>query len=262
MNALHELQHEFIQYLVDDKSTDIITRVESTKDRSAAQRVALYGDAYQLRLKEALSTDYERLHAYLGDELFDNVMTQYIRCYPSHYTSLRDYGQHMVVLLNEMPMFAEHPEVVELAQIEQAFANSFDAKDCQHCSLDDLHTVKPELWPDLTFQFSTSVQLLALNYNSFQIWRALSDEETPSEPQQTPATWLIWRRDLITHFRALDEAEIAALRIALNSGTFAEICTVLLDYFDEQDTPLQAVSYIKQWINDRMVCCIRTLFSD
>lgn len=256
MNALHELQKEFISYLKDDTKLDIIDRVESTRQRSASKRVALYGDAYQLRLKEALNTDYERLHAYLGDQLFYDVMNQYIQIYPSHYTSLRDYGQHMPVMLGDMSIFSDNPEVVELANIELAFANSFDAMDCKHVTLEELISLAPDAWPELTFQFSASVQLLALQNNSFKIWRALSHEETPPDAEPDQATWLLWRSRLVTHYRALDGAELTAIQIALRSGKFSKICEALLDYFDEQKTPLQAVSYVKQWLSDQMLCCV------
>lgn len=257
MNALHELQNEFIDYLLDSQNLDIVDRIESTPQRSAAQRVALYGDAYQLRLKEALATDYERLHAYLGDALFDEVMNRYIHDYPSHVTSLRDYGQHMVQLLTVMPEFTSHPEVVELAKIEQAFVRSFDASDCRAATIEQLSTFKPDDWPELSFEFNASVQLLPLEFNSFPIWRALSNEQTPPAAESDPTSWLIFRRERVTHFRALQEGELAALTQALKAGSFSDLCVTLLGYFDEQNTPLQAVSYIKQWLSDQMICSIR-----
>ena len=85
MDALRKLQHEFLVYLLDDAELDIVERIESTPRRSAEQRMVFYGNAYSLRLKEALTTDYDRLHSYLGDELFDSLMSHYIESYPSHH---------------------------------------------------------------------------------------------------------------------------------------------------------------------------------
>ena len=96
MDALRKLQHDFLGYLLDESSNDIVDSIESTPHRSAEQRMALYGNAYVLRLKEALSTDYERLHSYLGDDLFDSLMQRYIEHYPSQHLSLRYFGQYMV----------------------------------------------------------------------------------------------------------------------------------------------------------------------
>ena len=254
MHALRKLQQEFLGYLLDDAAVDIVERIESTPRRSAQQRMAFYGNAYTLRLKEALTTDYERLHSYLGDELFDTLMQQYIECYPSHHTSLRYFGQHMVEMVEQQEPFKPLAEVAEIARIEQAFADSFDAADCECTSLDQLAQLEPEAWATLTLRFHTSVQLLPQHFNSFQIWKALSNEQMPPQKTADDSVWLIWRQDLVSQYRALEHAERTALSIALSAGSFADICTGLLEHFSEQETPQQAVGYLQRWINDQMVC--------
>ena len=254
MLALRKLQHEFLGYLLDDSAVGIVERIESTPRRSAGQRMTFYGNAYTLRLKEALTTDYERLHSYLGDELFETLMQQYIESYPSHHPSLRYFGQHMVELVEQQEPFKQLPEVAEIARIEKAFGDSFDAADCQCTSLDQLAQLNPEAWATLTLHFHDSVQLLPQHYNSFQIWKALSNEEMPPQKTASDTTWLIWRQDLVSQYRALESAELAALNVAMSAGSFADLCAVLLEHFSEQETPQQAVGYLQRWINDQMVC--------
>ena len=254
MHALRKLQQEFLGYLLDDAAVGIVERIESTPRRSAEQRMAFYGNAYTLRLKEALTTDYEQLHSYLGDELFDTLMQQYIDSYPSHHTSLRYFGQHMVEMVEQQEPFKPLAEVAEIARIEQAFADSFDAADCQCTSLDQLAQLEPEAWATLTLRFHGSVQLLPQRFNSFQIWKALSNQQTPPQKTADDSVWLIWRQDLVSQYRALEHAERTALSIALSAGSFADICTGLLEHFSVQETPQQAVGYLQRWINDQMVC--------
>ncbi len=254
MDALRKLQHEFLGYLLDDADLGIVGRIESSPQRSAGQRMAFYGNAYRLRLKEALTTDYERLHSYLGDDLFETLMQHYIESYPSHHPSLRYFGQHMVELVERLEPFNQLPEVAEIARVEQAFANSFDAADCQCVSLDQLAQLDPAAWATLTLRFHGAVQLLPQQHNSFQIWRALANEEAPPQKTTSDTTWLIWRQDLVSRYRALKSAELTALTIAMSAGSFADLCAALLEYFSEQDTPHKAVGYLQQWINDQMVC--------
>lgn len=254
MDALRKLQHEFLGYLLDDATDSIVERIESSPRRSAEQRMALYGNAYSLRLKEALTTDYERLYRYLGDELFETLMQHYIVSYPSHHPSLRYFSQHMVELIERLEPFSQLPEVAEIARIEQAFANSFDAANCQCVTLEQLAELEAETWATLTLRFHGAVQLLPLRHNSFQIWRALSREETPPQKSSSDTTWLIWRQDLVSRFRALESAELTALTIAMSAGSFADVCAALVEHFNEQEIPQQAVGYLQQWINDQMVC--------
>ena len=144
--------------------------------------------------------------------------------------------------------------VAEIARIEQAFGDSFDAADCQCASLDQLAQLDPEAWATLTLRFHGAVKLLPQHYNSFQIWRALSNEETPPQKTADDTSWVIWRKDLVSQYRALEHPERTALTIALSGGSFAEICAALLEHFNEQETPQQAVGYLQRWINDQMVC--------
>ena len=253
MNSLHNLQQEFLDYLLDDARLDIVERMVSTPQCSAAQRMRFYGNAYRLRLQETLSTDYERLHAYLGDELFESLMRQYIDRYPSRYASLRDFGAHMVELVSTLEPFCEWPEVEEIARIELAFNYSFDVADAPIYTQQQLMSLEPEAWSRFTLRFNDSVQLVPQSFNSFQIWQALSSEQEPPAKQPDPATWLVWRQNLVTRYRSLDKAELAALETAMAGGSFAEICETLVEYLGEQKTPQQAVGYLQQWIHDQMV---------
>jgi hypothetical protein len=256
MDTLRKLQHEFLGHLLDNSATGIVNHIESTPRCSAEERMEFYSNAYILRLKEALSTDFERLHAYLGDELFDDLILQYIDHYPSHHTSLRYFGQYMVEMIEQLDISEQAPEVVEIAKIELAFGNSFDAADCQFVTLNQLAQLEPEKWTSLRLCFHDSVQLLPQHYNSFQIWRALSNEQAPPPKIEDETTWLVWRQDLVSRFRALESAELAALSVALSAGNFADICETLLDHFSEEETPQHAVRYLQQWINDQMVSAI------
>lgn len=255
MNTLRDLQGDFLGYLLDDSANGIIRQIESTPQRSAEQRMSFYANAYTLRLKEALSTDYERLHSYLGDELFETLMQHYIENYPSHHPSLRYFGQHMVKLVEQLEPFSQLPEVAEITRIEQAFANSFDAANCETVSINQLAQLDPNAWATLRLRFHSAVQLLPQEFNSFQIWKELSNDATPPQKETSDTTWLIWRQDLVSRYRALDNAELSALTIATSTkGNFSDICTALLEHFSEEETPQRAVGYLQQWINDQMIC--------
>lgn len=256
MNALRKLQHEFQNYLLDDSRLDIAERIVSTPERSARQRMLFYGNAYRMRLKEALGTDYERLHAYLGDELFESLIQQYIDHYPSRHPSLRNFGAHMVDLVSTLEPFNKWPEVEEITRIEQAFGNSFDAADHELITLQQLADLPPAAWTLLTLKFHDSVQLLSQRYNSFQIWQALSCEQTPPAKVDDNSSWLLWRQDLVSRYRSLQSAELAALNVAISSGSFVAVCETLIDYFSEQEVPQRAISYLQQWTHDQMVSAL------
>ncbi len=254
MASLHNLQQNFMDYLLDNSEIQIIDSIVSTPERSASQRMHFYGNAYRQRLKEALSTDYERLHGYLGDELFENLMDRYIDLYPSSHPSLRYFGAHVVELVSTVEPFIQWPEVVEIAKIEQAFNNSFDACNADAITLSQLQALAPEAWTRFTLTFHDSVQLLPQRYNSFQIWQALSEEQAPPARTDDSSCWVIWRQDLVSRYRSLQQPELTALQSALSGGSFVDICEVLMTFYNEQETPQLAVGFLQQWIHDQMIC--------
>jgi len=252
---LHDLQQNFMNYVLGE-SSDMVEKIESTPALSAKGRLDIYATAYKLRLKEAITTDYAKLHSYLGDEQFDTVMERYIDKYPSHITNLRYYSINMPILLREEPPFNQMPVLAELATIEAAFADSFDAEDHSFVTINNLAELAPEAWTTLQLKFQKSVQVLAIEYNAFAIWQALSSEETPPEANKLNpvVSWVLWRKaDLVSHYRALDAAEFAALELAMQGENFSVICERLLDFFSEEETPMKAVGYLQSWIQEEML---------
>lgn len=247
------MQQDFLNYLL-EKESSIESNIISDAQASAKQRLNFYANAYKLRLKEAIETDYEQLHAYLGDELFDRLMEEYISLNPSHQYNLRHYSTKIPSLLAENEPWSQIPELVEIAKIEKAFCDSFDAEDCDIASVNHLSQIDPKSWPTLKIRFHDSMKLLKMNFNSFPIWQALSDEQTPPPAKEEPGSWIIWRKDLVSSYCSLTKAEVTAIETMMSGGDFSTLCEALLDYYDEESTPQQAVALLQEWLSNEMVC--------
>tara|TARA_R110002049_G_scaffold299206_1_gene489346 strand:- start:2086 stop:2865 length:780 start_codon:yes stop_codon:yes gene_type:complete len=254
MSNLHELQHRFMDYLL-AKSTAVVNDIQSTPVLDAKDRLDIYASAYKLRLKEAITTDYDKLASYLGDEQFDQLMEQYIVQYPSHTDSLRYFSVNLPELVRDESPFNEVKELYEIASIERAFANSFDAKDLPFTTITELASLPATAWGALQFKVQDSLQLLNLRYNSFPIWKALSDEITPPKAEMAePTEWVLWRRsNLVSHYRVLSKEESVLIRLAINGESFSVMCESLLDYYSEEEIPMKAVGYLQSWIQEEML---------
>ncbi len=250
--VLREMQHEFIKCMLEQPSS-ISTEIVSDDHASAERRLSLYAEGYKLRLKEVIEGDYEQVNAYLGDELFDQLMEQYISEYQSHHPNLRYYTQYMPTLLSDSLPWSNSPEVSELAEIEKLFSDSFDSENCQSVTTQDLAQISPDAWPTLTIQFKQAVHLVSTQFNSFPIWQALSNENTPPELVPEPSTWLIWRSDLISSYIEISAAETAAYKIMKRGGDFGALCEALLEFYDDEETPMQAVTLLQGWLLRDMV---------
>lgn len=255
MVDLRALQQQFMSYLL-RHSTEVMTQVESTPMMSAEQRLSIYSSGYRLRLKEAISTDYEKLHSYLGDEQFEQLMDDYIDVHPSSVNSLRFYSITMPDWLGNHPQYSHYQQIIELALIEKAFADSFDSATISALDLSVFATIPETAWPEMIFTFQPSLQVLQLKTNAFALWKALTDENTPPAAVdiEQAESWVLWRKqDLISHYRPLQADESSALEAALNGANFAEICESLLAYYDENETPLRAVGLLQSWVQEEML---------
>lgn len=257
MERLRAMQQAFLGHLL-GRPSDIADAIQSTPEADAETRLGIYASGYRLRLKEALETDYPQLHAYLGDALFDELMDAYIDRYPSNVYSLRDYGRHIPELVRSLSPFDRLPVVQELAHIERAFNHSFDAADSTPPDPAVLGELAPKAWPGMRLRFHASVRLMHNQWNSFPIWRALSRGETPPEPVREPSTWLIWRKDLVSRYRALEAPEAGALQLALEGGDFSALCESLLSFYPADEVPHEAASLLYSWIAEEVLADIVT----
>lgn len=249
---LKDLQQKFFAELLGQEST-IINHIQSTEQWSAGARMGIYSSGYRLRLKEAIETDFDRLFSYLGDDLFNRLLDAYIDRYPSHHTSLRHYSKHLLELIKNLEPFSSYPEIYELTQIETAFNYSFDAANCSPVKIDFLTEIKAEEWPSMKIRFHASLQRLTLKTNSMEIWKALSNQLAPPPLANEPANWIIWRKHLVSQYRAIDAVESGLLSRAMRGESFAELCESMIGSFPEQDIPVKMMAYLQLWIEDKMI---------
>ena len=222
MPGLAELQARFIDYL-SGGSGQIARSVINQGNIDAATRLNIYRNAYRVRLKQALETDHEMLGLYLGDELFDVMASGYIEAHPSHFTSLRYFGDRLPDYLAQTAPFSEHPMISELALFERRLLDVFDAADAARLPLSALGGIPPDDWPGMTLRFHPGTQLFMAGWNSIECWKALkAGQEPPAPHMQGHTHWLIWRgEDLLSGFRPLVEDEYRLLVLALEGNLFA-----------------------------------------
>lgn len=247
MSELAKLQSDFQAYLQGRLSgADLTEYIVDDKTVGASKRLSLYFDAYRLRLIETLQTQYPKLTALMGDDLFDQTARSYIDAYPSPHRNMRWVGDQMSAhLTNTLP---QHPVTTEMASFEWALGLAFDATNAPNLTLDDLSDISAEKWAALCFTFHPSVQLLNTTWNVIPIWQALDTETAPPAPIKTNTPCLIWRSDLNSHYRSLETSEYEAIKCVMNGMTFGTLCEQLEIVYAESASE-QAANYLASWIN-------------
>ncbi len=252
---LMQLQSDFQAYLIDSKKGAAFTKqIVNDKKVGVKRRLGIYADAYRLRIIEALSNTYPVLKALLGDDLFEKSALSYIQQYPSPYRNMRWVGDQMTMhLQNTLP---QYPIAAEMAQFEWALSLAFDAEDAPILSLQDLAAVAPENWGDLSFKFHPAVQLLSPKYNVLLVWQALNSDESPPTIVQINEPYVVWRKDLNSHYRSLDITESAAIQQMMAGTSFAQLCENLQEKTNEDEATMQAAQYLSTWLNESLLTAL------
>ncbi|MFT4926839.1 MAG: hypothetical protein ACI8WB_002938 [Phenylobacterium sp.] len=251
---LRQLQQQMINYLTDNGASSIISHIVSQGNIDNHTRLHIYKNAYQARLKEVIDTDHNLLGMYLGDDLFDQMVSEYIQAYPSQHTSLRNYADQLPAFLTQQPPFCDHPIISEIARFERLLLSAFDAPDAPRFDHQSINQIPAEDWPNLTFRFHPSVQLIKLNTNAVESWQALKAEMAPDPATAQQSCWLLWRNgDRLTEFRSLSHEEETLINMILGGDNFSVLCEFLLTNHSPETVGQVAMGYLSDWIGQGLL---------
>ncbi|HXG77751.1 MAG TPA: DNA-binding domain-containing protein [Methyloceanibacter sp.] len=254
MKSLKELQETFQRgILAGDDS--ILAEINDSDKENRKVLFGVYRNAYVARLAEILGQDYEQVHAYLGDEAFARLATAYIVANPSDQRSARWFGRHLPDFVRSREDYAKHPEVAELAALEKALADAFDAPDAEPLRIDALATVAPEDWAQLVFDPHPTAIRLSFNTNAAEIWSALANETAPPAPKALPEPQpiLVWRQEFMSRFRPLSAEEAMMWDEAAKGVRFGVLCEMVATFGGEDDAELRAATYLRGWLDTGML---------
>jgi hypothetical protein len=97
--------------------------------------------------------------------------------------------------------------------------------------------------------------MVRTRWNIVPIWKSLEAEEAPPVLTQDSIyrSWLIWRRNLNSQFRSMDEIEVMALNMAMTGATFGEICNSLEGKLSLEEAAMTAAQYLAGWLEDGQI---------
>lgn len=254
MSTLEELQRKFQQAILNQDSA-ILDDIKDTSKERRSVLLNVYQNAYGARLIEFLENDYPLTYAYLGDEHFQKIATDYYKHHPSDNPNARWFGRHFPAFLASHENYAGNAECAELAALEHGLATAFDAEDIEPLSLSSLTSLPPEEWPRLTFKAHPSVTTLKMKTSAHKIWTALNNEQTP-EPVETlkqPQQLICWRGENMARFRKMDYDEAMIWNEAMKGANFSVLCELLGTYWPEDETPLKAAGFLQAWLDSEFL---------
>jgi hypothetical protein len=226
---------------------ELVAEIEPSRTLDSAQRLGVYGDAYLLRLRGLLAEDFPRMAELLGEDGFDSLARRYLKAHPSTEPSVRNVGGAMAEFIGQLDGMA--PWMADLARLEWARVNAFDAPDDKPLSAADLAEIDPAAWPQMRLIPVRALEVVDAAWPVDRLWA----EEDAAALEPVPTSIRVWRRaDFNVVHAPMDANEAAAVGKLLAGTTFAEICQVF-DNLGEQQAAEQAGALLLRWLEDGII---------
>jgi hypothetical protein len=201
---------------------------------------------YVGRLHDVLADDFERTAAALGAERFAETVRAYLAAHPSAHPSVRHLGRHFATFLETTPPAGAPPWLADLARLEWARVEAFDAPDATPIALDRLRSLPAADWPGLVLVPIPALAVLESAWPVHLVWRDGGDA------RPAPTSVRVWRQDGVVYHAAMDPVERQAL-VGLRAGApFGEICEALTD-LEAETAAAEAGSLLVRWVEDGLI---------
>jgi hypothetical protein len=254
MSDFARLQSDFQRCILTGDDSVLTEILDSPKEKRDVL-FGVYKHAYGSRLVDALRNDHKLLHQYLGDEMFDAMGYAYVAAKPSHHPNLRWFSQGLPDFLKTTEPYSDHPILCDLAALEKALNDAFDAADAPLLALTDMAGFAPEVWNTLKFQAHPSSRRLDVSTNAAAVWLALKNDETPPDALALEQLdrLLIWRQNVTPMFRELGAEETMMWDEAANGIPFGVLCSMLATYDDPDGAAARGAGYLHGWISSGLL---------
>jgi len=184
---------------------------------TAAERVEVYHGMYSLRMSDALENDYPALAHFLGSERWMALVRDYTRDHPSTCYTLNALGRLLPEWLKDAPQVPRRGFCRDLARLEWAVTEAFDAEETGRIGQEELAAVRPDAWAGSHLVLGAAVRLLQLRWNA-NVWLDSTKDERHDHPRpRRHDSWVVvYRRSFSVYRRELSRpafrllADIAA----------------------------------------------------
>ncbi|MGO4327469.1 HvfC/BufC family peptide modification chaperone [Cupriavidus sp. M-11] len=245
---LAELQRDFRAWLV-TASPDAARRLEPGGEAG----VAVYQNNYRAQLVGCLESSFPLVHEWMGEDLFLAAAIAHIDLHPPHAWTLDAYADGFGQTL--AAQYPDNPDLHELAWIEHALSQAFVSRDAAPLAMASMADVD---WDTAHLRLAPSLAVRVATTNAERIWTALSEGESPPEGEMlaAPAGLIVWRRQFTCYLRQVDAIERDALISLQASGSFAALCTHLVERLGDSEGIARAGALLAGWLGSDLIASI------
>jgi len=230
--------------------------IRGDPELTATERLDVYANMYFFRLLEVLRVDYPRLLANVGDDAFHDLVTDYLAAHPPTRPSVRDAGEHLPAFLRTHALATERPWLAELALLERARTEVFDARDDLLLDVATVRGLPPDRVASLELRLVAAHRVLELTSDAGRAWRDPDTSRAPlaaDAPERRP--WIVWRGREVTvvHHRPLDPDERRLFSDLQCGVRFDHLCEALAVGRTDAEAVTAAAGLLGRWLAQGLI---------
>lgn len=248
--ALKQLQSNFSAAVFSNQRQLIAEAVLPQGELSAEQRVGIYRNSVHGILWQYLASLYPVCNQLVGEKFFEGFSDLFIDQYPPTTPFLSDYGDGFAALMREREAFANMRWINQVAELEWARHQAWNAINQSVSNFSLLATLTEEQQLALQFQLPDSMQLLHSPHAIHQVWLAHQPEDSADKipleniQLQQEVHVIVWRKQRELHQVQLSQQQWQFLNAIRQNRTLAE----LSEQFQEQVGVLLPAAIQNGWI--------------
>ena len=198
--------------LLPEAVRNIETVVLPSRSQSSIERLGIYAHMYRARLVEVMTAEYPTTRRILGDDAFERACRRYIERHPSTERTLQRLSAGFPAFLTRhLPTGRRSALAVDVARIERAMEDVFDAPLGVPSTHAQLAAIAPDDWDQLRVQPSPAVRLLGLRTPANDYMNATRGGRSARMPRPRPSRVVVYRHRYQVHRRTLDAPQFALL---------------------------------------------------
>lgn len=256
--TLKTLQHYWQAFLLNQEQSPLDSFIQAPNIKQAnvasfkKSRLAIYTEGYKPRLIDVLIKTFPYLKKWLGEENFGRLALAYIEAYPSTYYNIQDIGQEFGIFLSTQDIPLAY---IELANLEWALNQAYDAADHTVLTQNDLIAIPQEQWGNIIFKLHPSLHLVDITTNAVLAYQSLIRGEVAPAPLKLSTTeiWRIWQKDTQLYYLPTNFNEIFFLKAIKQNHTFGSICEKLEKNLPDLDVISYAVNQLLTWLQEGLL---------
>lgn len=237
-----------------DKNADEPAAWIRAKDQfSPAEQLAVYVNAYRYRLYNVTAEDYPVLKHYLGEALFDTVLTAFVNTAQSNHFNIGRYAAQLPEFISRHS--ATDAMAHELAILENAVAQLTDPEETRPLTPEDLQDVTADTLMEYLLYPRKALQLFAFEYPVNDYYIAVKEGRLPPAPALQKSFLAVFRHEDVVWRMPLAEQEYYLLQKLFSGMAIGESFDLLQTEqgISEEELGANLTQWFSRWIRNGLL---------